>query len=72
MVLEDPKDNFAAQNVVPLINKDKASDTVKEALNAISAKLDTEALLDLNARLNAPDKPEYSDVAKEWLDEIGA
>lgn len=71
VVLEDPKNNFAAQNVVPLINKDKASDTVTEALNAISAELDTEALLDLNARLNAPDKPDYSDVAEEWLAEIG-
>jgi osmoprotectant transport system substrate-binding protein len=71
VVLEDPKNNFAAQNVVPLINKDKASDTVKETLNAVSAKLDTETLLDLNARLNAPDKPEYADVAKEWLGEIG-
>ncbi|MPZ79126.1 MAG: glycine/betaine ABC transporter substrate-binding protein [Actinophytocola sp.] len=72
VVLEDPKNNFAAQNVVPLVNKDKASDTVKEALNAISAKLDTDTLLDLNARLNAPDKPDYADVAEEWLGEIGA
>ena len=71
VVLEDPKNNFAAQNVVPLINKDKASDTVSDALNAVSAKLDTETLLDLNARLNAPDKPEYADVAEEWLNEIG-
>jgi osmoprotectant transport system substrate-binding protein len=72
VVLEDPKNNFAAQNVVPLIAKDKATDTVKETLNAISAKLDTEALLDLNARLNAPDKPDYADVAEEWLGEIGS
>jgi osmoprotectant transport system substrate-binding protein len=71
VVLEDPKNNFAAQNVVPLINKKKASATVKDALNAVSAKLDTKTLLDLNARLNAPDKPEYSDVAKEWLGEVG-
>jgi osmoprotectant transport system substrate-binding protein len=71
VVLEDPKNNFAAQNVVPLINKDKASDTVTEALNAISAELDTEALLELNARLNAADKPDYADVAEEWLAEIG-
>jgi osmoprotectant transport system substrate-binding protein len=71
VVLEDPKNNFAAQNVVPLINKDKASDTVKEALNAVSAKLDTETLLELNAALNAPDKPEYADVAKDWLEKAG-
>ncbi len=71
VVLEDPKNNFAAQNVVPLINKDKASDTVKETLNAVSAKLDTKTLLELNAALNAPDKPEYADVAKDWLSKAG-
>lgn len=71
VVLEDPKNNFAAQNVVPLINKEKASDTVKDALNAVSAKLDTKTLLDLNARLNAEHKPEYAEVAKEWLAEVG-
>ncbi|OLF06528.1 glycine/betaine ABC transporter substrate-binding protein [Actinophytocola xinjiangensis] len=71
VVLEDPKNNFAAQNVVPLVNKDKASAVVTDTLNALSAKLDTETLLDLNARLNAEDKPDYSDVAEEWLAEIG-
>jgi osmoprotectant transport system substrate-binding protein len=38
VALEDPKNNFAAQNVVPLINSAKASDQVKQILNAISAK----------------------------------
>jgi osmoprotectant transport system substrate-binding protein len=71
VVLEDPKSNFAAQNVVPLINKDKASGPVKDALNAVSAKLDTDALLQLNTDLNAPDKPESADVAKAWLDKVG-
>jgi osmoprotectant transport system substrate-binding protein len=71
VVLEDPKNNFAAQNVVPLINKDKVNDTVTKALNAVSAKLDTKALLELNAALNAPDKPEYADVAKDWLEKAG-
>ena len=41
VVLEDPKNNFAAQNVLPLINKAKATDNVKATLNAISAKLTT-------------------------------
>src|SRR6266567_9486764 len=44
VILEDPKNNFAAQNVLPLINKAKASDGVKKTLNAISAKLTTEGL----------------------------
>jgi osmoprotectant transport system substrate-binding protein len=71
VVLEDPKNNFVAENVVPLINKEKASDAVKEALNAVSAKLDTKTLLQLNADLNAPDKPESADVAKAWLEKVG-
>jgi len=71
VVLEDPKNNFAAQNVVPLINKDKAKDPITSALNAISAKLDTKALLQLNSDLNAPDKPESADVAKAWLEKVG-
>jgi len=67
VVLEDPKSNFAAQNVVPLINKAKASDVVTTTLNAISAKLTTPGLTDLNAKLAAPDKPNADVVAKEWL-----
>jgi osmoprotectant transport system substrate-binding protein len=71
VALEDPKHNFAAQNVVPLINSAKASDQVKQVLNAISAKLTTAALVDLNRQLNAPDKPDSSTVAKAWLSQNG-
>lgn len=71
VVLEDPHPNFAAQNVVPLINSGKASDEVKEVLNLISQKLDTEGLTALNAKLSAPAKPDAATVAKEWLASIG-
>ncbi|MBM7769992.1 osmoprotectant transport system substrate-binding protein [Actinokineospora baliensis] len=71
VVLDDPKNNFAAQNVVPLINKSKADDTVKQVLNAISAKLTTEILIELNTKLSAPDKPDAAKVAKEWLASVG-
>jgi osmoprotectant transport system substrate-binding protein len=67
VALEDPKNNFAAQNVVPVINSAKANDQVKQILNAVSAKLTTQGLIDLNRRLNAPDKPNPEVVAKEWL-----
>jgi osmoprotectant transport system substrate-binding protein len=66
-VLEDPKNNFAAQNVVPLINSAKATPEVVEALNAVSAKLTTEGLVELNRELNAPDKPEVGPVAEKWI-----
>ncbi len=67
VVLEDPKNNFAAQNVVPLINKAKATPPVAAALNAVSAKLTTDGLIDLNRQMNSPDKPNVESVAKEWL-----
>lgn len=71
VVLEDPKNNFPAANVVPLIRTSKASDTVKSVLNAISAKLTTVGLLELNVRLDGADKPNPEVVAKEWLQANG-
>ncbi|SES42335.1 MULTISPECIES: ABC transporter substrate-binding protein [Lentzea] len=71
VVLEDPKNVFAAQNVLPLINEKKASQQVRDTLNAISKKLDTKTLLELNEKLSSPDKPEPEKVAKEWLASAG-
>ncbi|MBA2309420.1 MAG: ABC transporter substrate-binding protein [Pseudonocardiales bacterium] len=71
VVLEDPKNNFPAANIVPLIRTSKASDTVKKVLDAISAKLTTAGLLDLNVKLDGPDKPNPDVVAKEWLQANG-
>jgi len=69
-VLEDPKNNFAAQNVLPLINKAKASDTVKTTLNAVSAKLNTQTLIDLLTKVIS-EKQDPNAVAKEWLSSAG-
>ncbi|GAA1875456.1 ABC transporter substrate-binding protein [Pseudonocardia ailaonensis] len=71
VVLADPKNNFAAQNVVPLINAKKATDQVKQILNAVQAKLTTEGLVTLNRTANAPDKPNLDTVAKNWLSQNG-
>lgn len=70
VVLDDPKLMFTAQNVVPLIVKDKASDKVTAALNAVSAKLDTATLRDLVAQVEV-DKKNASAVASEWLSQNG-
>lgn len=67
VVLEDPQNNFAAQNVVPLINQAKATPEVTAALNAVSAALTTEKLIDLNRQLNSAERPNIETVAKEWL-----
>jgi osmoprotectant transport system substrate-binding protein len=71
VALTDPKNNFSAQNVVPLINSTKATPQVKQILNAVSAKLTTQDLVALNGQLNAPDKPDASTVAKGWLAKNG-
>ncbi|ALG13551.1 ABC transporter substrate-binding protein [Kibdelosporangium phytohabitans] len=71
VVLEDPKNLFAAQNVIPVVNAKKASDLVKTTLNKVSSKLDTKTLLELNGKLASPDKPDASKVAQEWLASAG-
>jgi osmoprotectant transport system substrate-binding protein len=71
VVLEDPKSNFAAQNVLPLINKAKATPEVTAALNAVSAKLTTEELTALNAEAASDTKPSPETVAKNWLSKQG-
>jgi osmoprotectant transport system substrate-binding protein len=66
VVLQDPKFLFAAQNVVPLISKSKVNATVTEALNAVSAKLDTASLAKLVKEV-VIDKKDSTQVAQEFL-----
>jgi osmoprotectant transport system substrate-binding protein len=66
VVLEDPKNNFAAQNLLPLISAAKASPEVTEVLNAVSAKLDTDTLIELNTKVQV-DKLDSATVAKDWV-----
>ncbi|MEU9833058.1 ABC transporter substrate-binding protein [Streptosporangium sp. NPDC048047] len=70
VALEDPKNVFSAQNVTPLVNKAATNDTVRTTLNAISAKLDTQSLVDMMKRV-AVDKDDAAVVAKEWLTKNG-
>ncbi len=71
VTLEDPEGLIAAQNVIPLINSDKATDQVKQILNAVSAQLTTEDLLNLNAQNVGPDKVSPKELATQWLTEKG-
>jgi osmoprotectant transport system substrate-binding protein len=70
VILQDPNNLFAAQNVLPLINSKKATDTVKTTLNAISAKLDTATLGGL-VKSVVLDKKDPDQVAKDWLSTAG-
>lgn len=71
VVLADPKENFAAQNVVPVLAKRKASPKVTAVLDRISAKLSTAELLAMNTEAAGPDKPALRTVATSWLTRNG-
>lgn len=66
VILTDPKSNFAAQNVLPIINKAKATAGVTKTLNAISGKLDTAGLGALMVKV-ITNKEDPDSVAKGWL-----
>ncbi len=70
VALADPKFNFAAQNVVPLVYKKGVTPTVVSTLNAISAKLTTAALLQMDKAVIL-DHADYATVATGWLKAVG-
>lgn len=70
VILEDPKANFAAQNIVPIISKNKATDGVKTVLNGIQAKLTNDGLGTLIGEVEN-DKKDAAVVAKAWLADNG-
>jgi osmoprotectant transport system substrate-binding protein len=69
VVLTDPKSNFGAQNVLPLINKTKATAGVKEVLNFISSKLTTADLIALRTKVEV-DKQDPDTAAKAYLQSL--
>ena len=66
VVLTDPKSDFGAQNVLPLINKAKATDGVKQVLNFISTKLTNDVLIDLRTKVET-NKQDPDKAAQEFL-----
>jgi osmoprotectant transport system substrate-binding protein len=70
VVLQDPKNLFGFENVQPLVYKSGLSQQGVDALNAVSAKLDTAALLDLDTQVQLGNKDPL-DVAKAWLKSAG-
>ncbi|HET7141301.1 MAG TPA: ABC transporter substrate-binding protein [Candidatus Limnocylindria bacterium] len=68
--LADPKFNFAAQNVVPLVYKPGVNSKVTSILNQISAKLTTQGLLAMDKAVII-DHANYTTVAAGWLNAVG-
>ncbi|MBX9393762.1 ABC transporter substrate-binding protein [Streptomyces sp. TRM72054] len=70
VVLQDPKNLFGFANVTPLVYKSDLPQEGVDALNAVSAKLDTKTLLDLDTQVQLENKDPL-DVAKAWLQSVG-
>ena len=71
VVLQDPKNNFLAANVVPLVSSQKMSDQLKTVLNAVSAKLSTAALVDMNTATSGNAGIDPEDAARKWVQDNG-
>lgn len=70
VVLQDTKNLFGFENVTPLTYKSGLTSDGVSALNAVSAKLDTDTLVKLNADVQDNNKDPL-DVAKTWLSSAG-
>ena len=70
VLLEETKPLEPAQNIVPIGRKEAMTDQVKQALNAISAKITTEELTNLNKLVDV-DKQDPEKVANDWLTQQG-
>jgi osmoprotectant transport system substrate-binding protein len=70
VALTDSRNQFAAQNIVPLATKAKITQAIADAANAVSAKLDTDTLAGLVAKVQN-DKQDPEAVAKAWLSQNG-
>jgi osmoprotectant transport system substrate-binding protein len=68
--LADPKNMFAAQNVTPLVYKKAASAKVISTLNAVSAKLTTAELLEMDKQLTI-NHASYTTVASNFISQQG-
>ncbi|QUR69319.1 ABC transporter substrate-binding protein [Mycobacterium spongiae] len=71
VVLEDPANNFLAGNIVPLVNSQKKSDRLKDVLDAVSAKLTTEDVAELNAAVSGNTGIDPDEAARKWLQDNG-
>jgi|HubBroStandDraft_4_1064222.scaffolds.fasta_scaffold172304_2 osmoprotectant transport system substrate-binding protein len=70
VALADPKNNFAAQNVLPLVYRKGVTPAVVKALDEVSAKLTTAGLLAIDNQVIL-DHANYAAVAAAWLKQQG-
>lgn len=70
-LLEDDKYVWPPYNIAPVVRGEvlEAHEDIADILNKINAKIDTETITALNAKVDV-EKQEYEDVAKEFYDSI--
>lgn len=70
IILRDDKGLVPAQNLLPVMREQAQSPVVRSALNELSSKLTTEAMLELNGKVDL-DKQDPAQVARQWLQKEG-
>ena len=73
VVLEDDKELNPAQNIAPLVTTelaDAGGGLLEDTLNAVSAKLTTDELIQLNLSVTV-DQQDLGDTARTWLQDQG-
>jgi glycine betaine/choline ABC-type transport system substrate-binding protein len=71
-VLDDPEGIVPPENIVPVLNDeviDAYGDEVVDLLDAVSAEITTEVLIDLNTTAGEGVAPDQ--IASDWIDEAG-
>jgi osmoprotectant transport system substrate-binding protein len=67
VVLDDPLHNFLAGNIVPLVNSQKKSDRLTKVLDAVSAKLTSREMANLNASVSGNAGVDPDQAARKWV-----
>ncbi|HIW62654.1 MAG TPA: hypothetical protein H9881_09375 [Candidatus Stackebrandtia excrementipullorum] len=71
VALEDDRNLQASENILAAFNADSASGSALEAVNAVSAQLTTDWLINLNKQVDV-DRDTPAQAAQTFLDETGA
>ena len=67
VVLTDPKNNWLAQQVLPVVKTATVNDAAKAALNKVSSLLTTEDLIKRNDQVSGDQKMDPATTAAGWL-----
>jgi osmoprotectant transport system substrate-binding protein len=67
VALGDPEHNFLAGNIAPLVNSQKKSVRLTKVLDAVSAKLTSREMANLNASVSGNSGVDPDEAARRWV-----